>query len=122
MMVLCRYYYDALDRLVGSEPLRQPIIQRFFHKNHLVTEIQGQIQRSIFQKEDQLLAQQRRQGAVIETTVLATDQQRSVLHTLEGSERHPVTYTAYGYHSSDSGLCSLLGFNGEPRDLSLIHI
>ncbi|WP_130906855.1 RHS repeat-associated core domain-containing protein [Pseudomonas sp. Sample_16] len=112
-VVLCRYRYDALDRLVESGPFHQSPIQCFFQRHHLATQIQGQVQRSIFQNEDQQLAQQRRQGAEIETALLATDQQRSVLHTINSS---PVGYTAYGYRPSSSAVFSVLGFNGEPWD------
>ncbi|MFJ2449839.1 RHS repeat-associated core domain-containing protein [Pseudomonas sp. NPDC087626] len=49
-------------------------------------------------------------------TLLATDQQRSVLHALGGGVRHPIAYSPYGHHPADSGLLSLLGFHGERRD------
>lgn len=120
-VVLCRYRYDALDRLVEREPFRQSIIQCFFQKNHLATQIQDQIQHSIFQMGDQLLAQQRRQGTGIEIAVFATDQQRSVLHTSESSQCNHIGYTAYGYRPSVNAVFSLLGFNGEPWDLLTRH-
>ncbi len=60
-VALCRYRYDAMDRLVESEPFRQSIVQCFFLKSYLVTQLQAQVQRSIFQNDDQLLAQQQRQ-------------------------------------------------------------
>ena len=117
-VALCRYRYDAMDRLVESEPFRQSIVQCFFLKSYLVTQLQAQVQRSIFQNDDQLLAQQQRQGAEIQTVLLATDQQRSVLHTTNSSH---FGYTAYGYRSSCGAVFSLLGFNGEPRDLLTGH-
>ncbi|WP_260957655.1 RHS repeat-associated core domain-containing protein [Pseudomonas citri] len=114
--LLCRYHYDPLDRLADCTPSAQANSQRFYLKNRLATEIQGSTQRSIFQQDDQLLAQQQRQDGVIETTLLATDQQRSVLHVLDATQPHPLVYTPYGHRPSENGLLSLLGFNGERPD------
>ncbi|KPA97213.1 RHS repeat-associated core domain-containing protein [Pseudomonas asplenii] len=114
--LLCRYRYDPLDRLTDYTPSVQANTQRFYLKDRLSTEIQGAIQRSIFQQEDQLLAQQQRQGGAVETTLLATDQQRSVLHALDATQPHPIAYTPYGHRPPENGLLSLLGFNGERPD------
>lgn len=113
--VLRHYHYDALDRLVRYESAAQPCVERFYQKSRLVTEIEGQVQHSIFQHHDQLFAQQRRQNSVIGATLLAMDQQRSVLHAVEETRSHPVTYTPYGHHSAGE-LRSLLGFSGEQPD------
>ena len=117
--LLCRYYYDPLDRLADSAlPVTEQVsIQRFYQKNRLATEVQGVVQRSIMQHDDQLLAQQHRQtGAEATTRLLATDQQRSVLNVLDATQPNPLAYTAYGHRPSESGLLSLLGFNGERPD------
>jgi RHS repeat-associated protein len=72
---------------------------------------------SIVQHGDQLLAQQRSEGDAPDTTLLATDQQRSVLQALKSDHpRQPVAYSPYGHHPVESGLLSLTGFNGERRD------
>jgi RHS repeat-associated protein len=115
--LLCRYHYDPLDRLAActlSE--EQESTQRFYLKSRLATEIQGSVQRSIFQHDDQLLAQQQRQGGTVETTLFATDQQRSVVNALDATQPHPIAYTPYGHRPPDGGLLSLLGFNGERPD------
>ncbi|WP_460319360.1 RHS repeat-associated core domain-containing protein [Pseudomonas ogarae] len=114
--LLCRYHYDPLDRLADCTPSAQARTQRFYLKERLSSEIQGSVQRSIFQQDDQLLAQQQRQDGVIETTLLATDQQRSVLHALDAIQPHPLAYTPYGHRPAQIGLLSLLGFNGERAD------
>lgn len=114
--VLCRYHYDALDRLDNSAPSAMDSLQRFYCKTRLATEIQGSVRNSIFQHEDQLLAQQRHENARIDSSLLATDQQRSVLNSLSATEIQPATYTPYGHRSPENGLLSLLGFNGERRD------
>ncbi|VVN82094.1 RHS repeat-associated core domain-containing protein [Pseudomonas fluorescens] len=54
-------------------------------------------------------------AGVTETTLLATDQQHSVLKTT-GTNPQQMAYTAYGHHPVESGLSSLLGFNGERPD------
>ncbi|WP_335945418.1 RHS repeat-associated core domain-containing protein [Pseudomonas sp. G166] len=114
--VLCRYHYDPLDRLVDCTPSAEVGIQRFYCKSRLATEIQGAVQRSVFQHDDQLLAQLRHEGSKVETTLLATDQQRSVLSALDATRPHPIAYTPYGHRPAENGLLSLLGFNGERPD------
>ncbi|SDZ31722.1 RHS repeat-associated core domain-containing protein [Pseudomonas syringae] len=114
--VLCRYRYDPLDRLASSSPVGQAALQRFYQKNRLATEIQGALRRTVFQHDDLLLAQQRRVEGVLETTLLATDQQRSVLQLVDKAGTEPIAYSPYGHHPAESGLTSLLGFNGERRD------
>ncbi|MFW0759462.1 RHS repeat-associated core domain-containing protein [Pseudomonas sp. H11T01] len=115
-ILLCRYHYDPLDRLVACSLSKQASTQRFYLKSRLATEIQGLVQRSIFQHDDQLLAQQQRQGDTAKTTLLATDQQRSVLSSLDATQPHPLAYTPYGHRAPEGGLLSLLGFNGERPD------
>ncbi|WP_433770269.1 RHS repeat-associated core domain-containing protein [Pseudomonas putida] len=51
------------------------------------------------------------------TTLLATDQQRSVLITLKTNHSpQPIGYSPYGYRPAACWLLSLLGFNGELAD------
>lgn len=119
--VLCRYHYDPLDRLADCTPSAQARIQRFYLKERLTSEIQDSVQRSIFQQDDYLLAQQQRQSGAVETTLLATNLQRTVLHALSAMQSHALVYTPYGHRSPESGLLSLLGFNGERPDLVTGH-
>ena len=114
--LLCRYHYDPLDRLTDCIPSAQAGTQRFYLKDRLTSEIQGSLQCSILQQDDQILAQQLRQAGPMETTLLATDQQRSVLHALDATRPHPLVYTPYGHRPPGSGLLSLLAFNGERPD------
>lgn len=114
---LCHYGYDPLDRLINHAQPEKPTLQRFYCKSRLATEIQGAMQHSIFQHDDQLLAQQRREGEVFDNALLATDRQRSVLHTLDKTPAdQPIAYSPYGHRRGESGLTSLLGFNGERPD------
>ncbi|MDN4546484.1 RHS repeat-associated core domain-containing protein [Pseudomonas sp. C32] len=114
--LLCQYRYDPLDRLVASTPSAQSDAQRFYLKDRLATEIQGALQCSIMQHDDQLLAQQQRQNGTAQTRLLATDQQRSVLNVLDATRPHPLAYSPYGLRHPGNGLLSLLGFNGERPD------
>jgi RHS repeat-associated protein len=114
--VLCRYHYDPLDRQNGCTALQQPAIQRFHCKSRLATEIQGSARWSIFQHDDQLLAQHSHLDAKVTATLLATDQQRSVLNALEATQPNPLAYTPYGHRPAKNSLLSLLGFNGERPD------
>ena len=114
--VLCRYSHDPLDRQTDCMLLTLPAIQRFYCRSRLATEIQGALRTNVFQHDDQLLAQQRQQDGKVDTTLLATDQKRTVLgaHGLTGS--HFLAYTPYGHRPPENGLLSLLGFNGERPD------
>ncbi|PMZ86016.1 MULTISPECIES: RHS repeat-associated core domain-containing protein [unclassified Pseudomonas] len=115
--VLCQYRYDALDQLIESSPQQAPQLQRFYCKSRLATEIQGTTQHSIIQHGDLLLAQQQREGNERNAHLLATDQQRSVLRTLNAnSHSKPITYSPYGHRHPENGWLSLLGFNGERPD------
>ncbi|WP_237882892.1 RHS repeat-associated core domain-containing protein [Pseudomonas sp. PGPR40] len=114
--VLCRYQYDPLDRVVSCAPLSQDSVQHFYRKNHLATEIQGTVQCSLFEYEEQLLAQRQHHGGHIDSALLATDLQRSILHFVAVGQHQRSAYSAYGHRSPESGLISLLGFNGERRD------
>ncbi|WP_225919102.1 RHS repeat-associated core domain-containing protein [Pseudomonas ogarae] len=116
MKILCRYQYDPLDRLTGLRPAEHVGTQRFYQTDDLVNEIEGQIQLTILRHEAQPLAQRLNIANVAETTLLATDQQRSVLQTLTATDTRHLVYTAYGHQPAESGLSSLLGFNGERPD------
>ncbi|MBH2037699.1 MAG: RHS repeat-associated core domain-containing protein [Pseudomonadales bacterium] len=116
--LLCRYQYDPLDQVVNCAPLNQDAVQRFYRKNRLATEIQGPVRYSMFEHESQLMAQQQqqREAGRVDSALLATDLQRSVLHAVAVDEHQRPVYAPYGHRSPENGLSSLLGFNGERRD------
>lgn len=118
--VLCTYHYDPLDCLIGLNSAKQDTLQRFYCRTRLATEIQGLARCSIVQQGDLLLAQQKRLGDALETDLWATDQQRSVIHTV-GERPLPIVYSPYGHRRAESGLTSLLGFNGERPDAVTGH-
>ncbi|VVO06025.1 RHS repeat-associated core domain-containing protein [Pseudomonas fluorescens] len=115
-ILLSRYLYDPLDRLINSTPCEQSAIQRYYCNTRVATEIQSSVQRSIVQHDDQVLAQQQREEDRVVATLLATDQQRSILNALSANQTHPLTYSPYGHRPPENGLFSLLGFNGERPD------
>ena len=96
--LLCQYRYDPLDRLINQTQTHAPTHQRFYCKTRLATEIHGALGHSIVQHGGLLLAQQQREGDVFDTTLLATDLQRSVLQTLDRSpSKQSIAYTPYGH-------------------------
>ena len=115
-LLVCQYRYDSLDRLVDCALSGQVNTKRFYVKTRLSTELKGTADRSIMQHGHQLLAERHRQSGSAETHLLATDQQRSLLHVLNRLQHHPMAYTAFGHRPQGSGLLSLLGFNGEQSD------
>ncbi|WP_130930301.1 RHS repeat-associated core domain-containing protein [Pseudomonas sp. Sample_24] len=118
--VLCTYHYDPLDCLIGLNSATQDTLQRFYCKRRLVTEIHGLARCSILQQDDLLLAQRISLGDTLETALLATDQQRSVMHTVGGNSP-AIAYSPYGHRHADNSLTSLLGFNGERPDAITRH-
>ena len=120
-VILCRYHYDPLDRVIVISSSSDAISQRFYCKNRLTTEIQGSNPHSVFQQGKWLLAQHWCQGNTFATTLLATDQQRSVLLSISARHVHPITYSPYGHRHVDSSPLSLLGFNGERPDPETGH-
>jgi RHS repeat-associated protein len=100
--------------LIGLEPLGKEKMQRFYRHQHLVTELQGCTSLSVFQTESQLLAEQRRDHDDVASRLLATDHQRSIQELTHPAVRQG--YSPYGHRRVESGLGSLLGFNGERGD------
>ncbi|WP_447801985.1 RHS repeat-associated core domain-containing protein [Pseudomonas serbica] len=115
--LLCRYHYDGLDRLVGDVMPGELEHQHFYCKNRLSTDIQGTTSHSIVQHGDLVLAQVQCDGNTLSTTLLANDQQRSVLQSLRSNHQpQSSAYSPYGHSTSVSRLLSLLRFNGERAD------
>lgn len=54
--VLCRYRYDALDRIAVVDPDAQEAVSRFYQKKRLTVEIQGAMRRRVFLGEDRFPA------------------------------------------------------------------
>ena len=101
------YQYDALDRLTTRNATR-----RFYQDERIATEIEGERKTRFFETDSQPLALQQH-GSGVSTTLLATDQQSSVLSGVSpDGTQHAQVYTPFGYHVNDA-LLSVMGFNGE---------
>lgn len=111
-VLLCRYHYDPLDRLVLSTQAGQESVQRFFQKNRLTTHLQGQTRRTLLHADEQLLALQYGPNPTTAYVLLATDQQTSVIATPD--ER--ASFTPYGQRPPQANLMDLPGFTGQQAD------
>ncbi|MFJ7883169.1 RHS repeat-associated core domain-containing protein [Pseudomonas sp. NPDC096917] len=107
------YSYDPLNRLKSCLLDSQPIGQRFYCADKLATEVQGTTTYSLLQNDKHRLAQYCQRGVDYEVSLLATDFQASVTQVINRSQRSTFAYSLYGHPSGQSGLASLLGFNGE---------
>ena len=105
--VASTYLYDPLDRLAASNS-----IQRFYNDTRITTEIEGERKSRFFETDSQPLALQQH-GSLPGTTLLATDQQTSVLNGVspEGA-LHAQAYSPFGHHPIGTSLNGA-GFNGE---------
>ncbi|MCF9001593.1 MULTISPECIES: RHS repeat-associated core domain-containing protein [Pseudomonas] len=106
---LCRYRYDALDRLAARTPAAGAIARSFYQSDILVSEIQGAEHLRFLHRDRQLLAMQ----SALATLLIGSDQQHSVLHTVSAGLPGPIAYTPYGHRQA---LNQLPGFNGERPD------
>ncbi|KPZ27186.1 RHS repeat-associated core domain-containing protein [Pseudomonas syringae group genomosp. 3] len=111
--VLCRYRYDALDRVAVVDIEAQEAVSRFYQKSRLTVEIQGAVRRRVFHADDRLLAEYEADGAGDRVDLLVTDLQSSVLQAVGSQGRQPLAYSPYG-HRAQGGPFS--GFNGERAD------
>ncbi|WP_024698105.1 RHS repeat-associated core domain-containing protein [Pseudomonas avellanae] len=113
LRVLCRYRYDALDRVAVVDPEAQEAVSRFYQKSRLTVEIQGAVHRRVFHGEDRLLAEYETEGSSIRADLLGTDTQNSVLQAVSSQGQQSLAYSPYG-HRAQGGPFS--GFNGERAD------
>ncbi|MCJ2372603.1 RHS repeat-associated core domain-containing protein [Pseudomonas sp. RGM 3321] len=106
---LCRYRYDALDRLAARTPAGGTTARSFYESDTLVSEIQGAEHLRFLHRDRQLLAMQ----SALATLLIGSDQEHSVLHTVSAGLPDAIAYTPYGHRQA---LNQLPGFNGERPD------
>ncbi|MEE8873826.1 RHS repeat-associated core domain-containing protein [Pseudomonas helleri] len=105
--VASTYLYDPLDRLAASNS-----IQRFYNDTRIATEIEGERKSRFFETDSHPLALQQH-GSLPGTTLLATDQQASVLNGVSPKGAlHAQAYSPFGHHPIGTSLNGA-GFNGE---------
>ncbi|MFP3518612.1 RHS repeat-associated core domain-containing protein [Pseudomonas sp. SIMBA_077] len=101
------YQYDPLNRLTAANS-----VQRFYNNSRIASEIEGDRSTRFFETDSQPLAMQEH-GSAVGTTLLATDQQTSVLSGVRpDGTQHAQVYTPFGHHANDA-LLNVPGFNGE---------
>ena len=110
--LLCRYQYDALDRLASSEPADQTTLQHFYQKKRLTTQIQDQVRYTLLHADEHLLAFQHIGAQSSERILLATDRQDSVIET----PRAGFAFTPYGHRHPQANPLTLPGFTGQEAD------
>jgi len=114
--LLVSYRYDALDRLIGVEPVGSPATTRVYHDGRIATQHEGGQQHSLIEAGGHVLAQSTRSGNGTVNSLLGCDQQGSILQSVTGNQIQRAVYTSYGGQAADGGMQSLLGFNGEQPD------
>lgn len=105
-----RYQYDAMDRLTRSAPANGAEAERFYCAGKLVSELKGAECYSVFQHGSQLLALKRSDNGTLQTRVLITDFQRSVLNALNSQ---PTAYSPYGYCRFGESSFPLVSYAGQ---------
>lgn len=116
MNQLISYRYDALDRLIGVEPVGAPASTRVYRDGRITTQLEGGQQHSLMESGGHVLAQLTHSGSTVVNSLLGCDQQGSVLQSVTGNQIQRSVYTPYGGGANEGGLQSLLGFNGEQPD------
>jgi RHS repeat-associated protein len=114
--VLCLYHYDPLDRLGQVTPYENTGTLRFYKKDRLATESQGTGHISVVQHGDCLLALLLHENQKINSRLLITDEQRSLLNSLDAGSLQPLAFAPYGYLPPERSRTNLLGFKGERPD------
>ena len=103
------FVYDPLDRFIGADATLL-----FYNQTRLATEIEGGRTRRLFEYDAQPLALQQ-DGTIC--TLLATDMQTSVLHSVSADGTQQAhAYTPFGHQSDSKEVTSVSGFNGERPD------
>jgi RHS repeat-associated protein len=113
---LCLYHYDPLDRLGQVTLYENTGTLRFYKKDRLATESQGTGHISVVQHGDRLLALLQREDQKINSRLLITDEQRSLLNSLDAGSLQPLAFAPYGFLPPERSRTNLLGFKGERPD------
>jgi RHS repeat-associated protein len=118
---ICRYQYDAQDRLVGLSQPDGALVRRFYRDGRVVNEVSDADRRTCWRQTGMLLGEQQSAAGI---KLFGTDQQQSVLTLASDQPRSDIAYSPYGYRAVEGAFSSLAGFNGEPLDPStgLYHL
>lgn len=89
--------------------------RRFYQNNHVCTELDGSVTRSIFRHQDSLLALCT-SGAEESRSIMAVDNSNTVMSELRDSGKAQFAYTPYGHRTVQGESNNPLAFNGEILD------
>ncbi|MBT2338669.1 MULTISPECIES: RHS repeat-associated core domain-containing protein [Pseudomonas] len=112
------YSYDPLDRHTHTKNSDDTRVQIFYRGDRVATELAGDTERTVFEAESAVLAQQTTNEGAQETLLIAHDDKRSPLLNLRANEAAPETtaYTPFGHSPVEKSTQRVLGFNGERPD------
>ncbi len=113
--VIRGYHYDGFDDLVELSQPDKVITQRYYHAGRVANEVSGENSSSVVRHGGALVGQQQL-GSNAGAQLFGTDQQQSVLATLDKEQLTDCAYSPYGHRPAEGGLFSLAGFNGEQLD------
>ena len=121
-MLMSKYLYfrpyegEAVDPCAASLPPLLDPVQPFQRSGPLPSCVQMTLPHSALQSHDGLPTQRPPDDPFWGTTLLGTDQRRTVLHKRAAQDQADLVYTPYGHSQDTSGLTGGLGFNGERRE------
>lgn len=110
------YAYDSMDRLTGAHTGPKNHEQFFYNRERMITENEGGVSRSLMHVKNQLLAQAYIDNPSGDASLLSTNRQCSVLHSVSALKVHSQAFTPFGYHPIQEEMNGLPGFNGERPD------
>ncbi|SDJ51146.1 RHS repeat-associated core domain-containing protein [Pseudomonas abietaniphila] len=106
----------TLDRPAEALPPRTDPESSYRGGGGFPSGAEGTSQHSALQSHDGLPTQRSPDDPFWETTLLGTDQRRTVLHKRAAQDQADLVYTPYGHSQDTNGLTGGLGFNGERRE------
>ncbi|MCO8168325.1 RHS repeat-associated core domain-containing protein [Pseudomonas sp. 21LCFQ02] len=113
---LCRYQYDALDRLAGRLPGETSNERCFYQEKRLTTIVQQQRSTSWLNTAHSILSQQQREQRKTLCALVGSDPSGSVIHSVATSGLSVCTYAPYGHRHPVAAFEQLPGFNRERAD------
>lgn len=113
--IASRYAYDPLGRLASRFAAEQPVSQRFYRGQQLISERQGDTHLSLVRTGSQLLGHHV-SGAEPQRALIATDGQQSVLAVSSERDSASFSYSAYGEQGETPATRGYPAFNGQRRE------
>ena len=115
----CLHLYPSEGEVVGPIAASLPFLSdpvEPFQGDTLASRVQATSPHSVMQNQDGVPPQQQPDDPPWGTTLLGTDQRRTVLHKRAAQDQADWVYTPYGHNRDTRGVTGGLGFNGERRE------